>query len=88
MRKVQIETIQGLSCTNLGSELCVDNLRIGHILAHALFPVCHVYANRMMAHHCCRAADENFFPIDIGRAQIFNMRVDLHQIYVQKRTTY
>ena len=89
MRKVQIGTIRGLSCTNLGSELCAGSLRIGHILAHALFPMCHMYANRTMAHHCCRAADENPFPIDKGgREQILNTRVSLHQIYVQKRTIY
>ena len=61
MRKVWIGTIQGLSCVNPRSELCTDNLWIGHILAHALFPVWHVYANWTMVHHCCWAADENPF---------------------------
>ena len=42
MRKVQIWTIRGLACANLGYELCVDNLQIGHILAHALFLVWHM----------------------------------------------
>ena len=89
MRKVRIGTIWGLSCANLGSKLCANNLQIGHILAHTLFHVWHVYANWMMAYHCCRAADENPFPIDKeGWEKIFNTRVDLHQIYVQKRTVY
>ena len=41
MRKVQIGTILGLSCTNAGSVLCVGNPRIGQLLAHALLmPTC------------------------------------------------
>ena len=78
---------RGLSCTNLGSVLCADNLWIGHILARTLFHVWHVYANWTMVHRCCRAADENSFSVDKeGWEQIFNTTVSLHQIYVQKCT--
>ena len=71
MHKLQIGTIWGLSCSNLGSELCTDNQQIGHILAHALFPVCHVYVIWTMAHCCYRAMDENPFPSGKeGREQI------------------
>ena len=45
MRKVQIRTIRGLSCANLGSELCKDNPWIGQVLTHALLPVWFVYTD-------------------------------------------
>ena len=48
MCKVRIETSLELYCTNLGSELCVANLLIGHVLAHALFPVWHVYSSMLI----------------------------------------
>ena len=76
MCKVQIGTILGLPCANLGSELCVINPRIVHILAHALFPVCHMYANWTIAHRCRRATAENPFPIDKeGRSKFLTLEL-------------
>ena len=90
MHKVWIGTIRGLSCTNLGSEFCTDNSRIVEVLAHAQLPVCHMYASwNDGASRGSRAADENSLPIHKeGREQIVNMRVGLHQIYVQKHKIY
>ena len=42
--KVQIQTSCGLSYANLASELCADNLWIGHLLTHALLGVSRVDA--------------------------------------------
>ena len=86
IRKVRIETILGLPCTNLGSKLCATILRLSiqSPTHYFLCGTCTLIGRRHIVVFEQRTKSLSHRQRQLE--QIFNMGVGLPQIYVQKCT--